>query len=172
MPLPGNRTAFEFKKEILVKLDVLVVGAGPAGLATAIAAARKGLRVTIADVRRPPINEPCGEGLLPAAVAALRTLGIDLNSNLGFPLEGFYFSDHCHFARAAIIHGDAFGVRRTVLHDLLVARAAEVGVDFRWGARVSDFQEAGARINGESSGFHWLVGADGQNSSVRKWAKV
>jgi 2-polyprenyl-6-methoxyphenol hydroxylase-like FAD-dependent oxidoreductase len=172
MPLPGNRTAFEFKKEILVKLDVLVVGAGPAGLATAIAAARKGLRVTIADVRRPPINEPCGEGLLPAAVAALRTLGIDLNSNLGFPLEGFYFSDHCHFARAAIIHGDAFGVRRTVLHDLLVARAAEVGVDFRWDARVSDFQEAGARINGEFSGFHWLVGADGQNSSVRKWAKV
>jgi 2-polyprenyl-6-methoxyphenol hydroxylase-like FAD-dependent oxidoreductase len=36
-----------------VKSDVLVVGAGPAGLATAIAVARKGLHVTIADARRP-----------------------------------------------------------------------------------------------------------------------
>lgn len=162
----------EVEKGSLVKLDVLVVGAGPAGLATAIAAARKGLRVTIADVRHPPINKPCGEGLLPRAVAALRMLGIDLNSNVGFPLEGFYFSDHSHSARATIIHGDAFGVRRTVLHDLLVARAVSVGVDFRWGARVSDFEEGGARVDGEVAHFDWLVGADGQNSSVRKWANL
>lgn len=155
-----------------MKLRVLVVGAGPAGLATAIAAAQNGLRVTIADARRPPINKPCGEGLLPKAVAALRSLGIELNSSLGFPLEGFRFSDRTHFASAAIARGSAFGVRRTMLHDLLVARAAEVGVDFCWGARVSDFQEGGARINGEPVQFDWLVGADGQNSSVRKWAKL
>jgi menaquinone-9 beta-reductase len=155
-----------------VKSDVLVVGAGPAGLATAIAVARKGLRVTIADARRPPINKPCGEGLLPKAVEALRSLDIELNSNLGFPLEGFRFSDRTHSATAAIVRGSAFGVRRTMLHDLMVARASEVGVDFRWGARVSDFQAGGARVDGEVVHFDWLVGADGQNSSVRKWANL
>jgi flavin-dependent dehydrogenase len=155
-----------------VKSDVLVVGAGPAGLATAIAVARKGLRVTIADARRPPINKPCGEGLLPKAVAALRSLDIELNSSLGFPIDGFRFSDRNHSASAAIVRGSAFGVRRTMLHDLLVARASEVGVDFRWGARVSNFEEGGARVDGEVVHFDWLVGADGQNSSVRKWANL
>ena len=154
-----------------MKSDVLVVGAGPAGLATAIAAAAKGLRVTIADARRPPINKPCGEGLLPEAVEALRSIGIELNSSLGFPLEGFRFSDNSHSVSAPIKRGRAFGLRRTVLHNLLVARAAEVGVQFRWGARVSDFASAGARINGELVHYRWLVGADGLNSSVRRWAK-
>ncbi|MFY9731692.1 MAG: FAD-dependent monooxygenase [Candidatus Acidiferrales bacterium] len=154
-----------------MKSDVLVVGAGPAGLATAIAAAAKGLRVTIADARRPPINKPCGEGLLPEAVEALRSIGIELNSSLGFPLEGFRFSDNSHSVSAPIKRGRAFGLRRTVLHNLLVARAAEVGVQFRWGACVSDFASAGARINGELVNYGWLVGADGLNSSVRRWAK-
>jgi len=154
-----------------MKSDVLVVGAGPAGLATAIAAAMKGLRVTVADARRPPINKPCGEGLLPEAVEALRSIGIELNSSLGFPLKGFRFSDSSHSVSAPIERGRAFGLRRTVLHNLLVARAAEVGVQFRWGVRVSDFAPAGARINGERVPFRWLVGADGLNSSVRRWAK-
>jgi 2-polyprenyl-6-methoxyphenol hydroxylase-like FAD-dependent oxidoreductase len=160
------------ESEIPVKSDVFVVGAGPAGLATAIAAAQNGLRVTIADVRRPPINKPCGEGLLPEAVSALGRLGIELNSSLGFSLEGFRFSDGTYSASAAIVRGSAFGLRRTVLHELLVARAAQVGVRFRWGARVSDFTATGARVNGELFAFDWLVGADGQNSAVRKWAKL
>jgi 2-polyprenyl-6-methoxyphenol hydroxylase-like FAD-dependent oxidoreductase len=154
-----------------MKSDVLVVGAGPAGLATAIAAAAKGLRVMVADARRPPINKPCGEGLLPEAVEALSTIGIELNSSRGFPLEGFRFSDDSHSISAPIKHGRAFGVRRTVLHNLLVARAAEVGVQFRWGARVSTFAPAEARVNGESVHYRWLVGADGLNSSVRRWGK-
>jgi menaquinone-9 beta-reductase len=154
-----------------MKSDVLVVGAGPAGLATAIAAAMKGLRITVADARRPPINKPCGEGLLPEAVEALRSIGIELNCSLGFPLKGFRFSDDSHSVSAPIERGRAFGLRRTVLHNLLVARAAEVGVQFRWGARVSDFATASARINGEVAHYRWLVGADGLNSSVRRWAK-
>ncbi|MGA8144524.1 MAG: NAD(P)/FAD-dependent oxidoreductase [Candidatus Acidiferrales bacterium] len=155
-----------------MKSDVLVVGAGPAGLATAIASAMKGLRVTVADARRPPINKPCGEGLLPEAVEALRRLGVSLDSPLGFPLEGFRFSDCTRSASAPIARGRAFGLRRTVLHELLVRRAAEAGVEFRWGARVSDFAADGARIDGEFFGCEWLVGADGLNSSVRRWAKL
>ena len=155
-----------------MKSDVLVVGAGPVGLATAIAAASKGLQVTVGDARRPPINKPCGEGLLPEAVDALRGIGIELNASLGYLLEGFRFSDGTHSTSAPMAHKRAFGLRRTVLHDLLVGRAVEAGVNFRWGARVSDFARGGAKINGEPMSFDWLVGADGQNSCVRKWAKL
>lgn len=155
-----------------MKSDVLVVGAGPAGLATAIAAAARGLRVAVADARRPPINKPCGEGLLPEAVEALRGIGIELDASLGYPLEGFRFSDGLNSARAPLAHRRAFGVRRTVLHELLVGRAVEAGVNLCWGARVSDYATNRAKINGEPVTFDWLVGADGQNSSVRKWAKL
>ena len=154
-----------------MKSDVLVVGAGPAGLATAIAAAANGLRVIVADARRPPINKPCGEGLLPEAVEALHSIGIELDSSLGCPLKGFRFSDDSYSVSAPIERGRAFGLRRTALHNLLAARAAQVGVMFRWGARVADFAAAGARIDGEFVGYRWLVGADGLNSSVRRWAK-
>ena len=153
-----------------MKSDVLVVGAGPAGLATAIAASAKGLCVVLADARRPPINKPCGEGLLPEAVEALRHIGIELDSSVGFPLEGFRFSDETHTVSAPMALRRAFGVRRTALHNLLVARAEAAGVQLRWGARVSDFTRGGARIDGAFVGCDWLVGADGLNSMVRRWA--
>jgi flavin-dependent dehydrogenase len=143
--------------------DVLIVGAGPAGLATAIAARLKGLSVTVADARRPPIEKACGEGLLPEGVAALSRLGIQLNSEVAFPIAGIRFCDEMSAASGRLPHGSAsFGLRRTTLHALLVQRANEVGVRFRWGTRVSDCAP--------NSG--WLVGADGQKSVVRKYANL
>lgn len=150
--------------------DVLVVGAGPAGIATAIAASLRGLLVTVADSRLPPIDKPCGEGLLPEAVAALRRFGIGLDAKRAFPLSGFRFTDENSTASATIEAGSAFGMRRTALHELLVQRAVQVGVSFLWGAHVSDFQCNGARVGGALVSCKWLVGADGQNSAVRKWA--
>ena len=62
-------------------IDLLVAGAGPAGLATALYAARAGLDVTVVDPRfagsAKPIDKACGEGLMPGAVAALGELGVD-----------------------------------------------------------------------------------------------
>src|SRR5271169_5560050 len=98
--------------------DVLVVGGGPAGLAAAIAARLKNLRVTVIDSRKPPINKPCGEGLLPQAVDALRRLGVDLDSGAVFPFEGFRFSDESSVVSARIRNGHALGLRRTALHQL------------------------------------------------------
>jgi flavin-dependent dehydrogenase len=143
--------------------DVLIVGAGPAGLATAVAARLKGLSVTVADARRPPIEKACGEGLLPEGVAALSRLGIQLNPDVAFPIAGIRFCDKVSSASGKLPHGSAsFGLRRTTLHALLVQRATEVGVRFRWGTRVSDCVPNSA----------WLVGADGQKSVVRKYANL
>lgn len=152
--------------------DVLVVGGGPAGLAAAIAASMRGLRAAVADPRRPPIDKPCGEGLLPEAVEGLRSLGVPLDSDIAFPLRGICFRDESSNVSALLPEGRAFGLRRTALHELLTARAAAAGVTFFWGARVSDFEEGGARVDGEFLRCRWLVGADGHNSVVRKWARL
>ena len=152
------------------RTDVLVVGAGPAGIAAAIASSLKGFRTVVADIRKPPIDKPCGEGLLPEAVGALRALGVRVNAGTACPLAGISFEgDGCR-ATATLPKNGAFGLRRTVLHDLLVERAAGVGVAFLWGARVSGLHARGAVVNGEQLITRWVVGADGQSSSVRKWA--
>jgi len=57
--------------------DVAVVGGGPGGLAAGLAAARAGLDVVVFEPQRAPIDKPCGEGLMPSGVDALRQLGLD-----------------------------------------------------------------------------------------------
>jgi len=152
--------------------DVAVIGSGPAGIATAIASALKGLRVILFDSRTPPIDKPCGEGLLPEAVKALGTLGIKLNSTLAFQFSGLRFSDEFSSASAEITRGQAFGLRRVSLHQLLIDRAMELGVRFRWGARVTDFNSSGVIASGEMFRCKWIVGADGQRSAVRRIARI
>lgn len=52
--------------------DVVVVGAGPAGSATALFLARQGYAVTLLDRAAFPRPKPCGEYLTPGAVRLLR----------------------------------------------------------------------------------------------------
>ncbi len=59
-----------------VDTDVLVVGAGPAGSATAAWAARAGLDVTLVDAETFPRDKPCGDGLTPRAILELDELGL------------------------------------------------------------------------------------------------
>ncbi|MGB8524602.1 MAG: NAD(P)/FAD-dependent oxidoreductase [Candidatus Acidiferrales bacterium] len=154
------------------RADVLVIGAGPAGIATAIAASLKGLHVAVLDYRKPPIEKSCGEGLLPSAVSNLRSLGVGLSSAAGFPFCGIRFSDEEFSVSARIAKGTGYGVRRAELHRSLVERACQVGVSFHWGARVTGFDGRGAQVGGAYFPCRWLVGADGQNSTVGKWANL
>lgn len=63
--------------------DVFIVGGGPSGLAAAIAARQKGFDVTLADGAAPPIEKPCGEGMMPETITALRGLGITIGPSDG-----------------------------------------------------------------------------------------
>jgi len=58
--------------------DVIIIGAGPAGAAAAIRAARGGASVLMFEKGRRGRDKVCGDGLTPRAVAALDELGIDL----------------------------------------------------------------------------------------------
>ncbi|MEV4629303.1 geranylgeranyl reductase family protein [Micromonospora sp. NPDC049523] len=59
-----------------VRLDAVVVGAGPAGSATAYHLARRGRRVLLVDRRDFPREKSCGDGLTRAAVRLLADMGV------------------------------------------------------------------------------------------------
>ena len=142
--------------------DVFIVGGGPAGLAAAIAARLKGFTVTVVDAARPPIDKACGEGLLPSAPAALARLGIQIEREQAFPILGIRFVGDGASVEASFPAGFGFGMRRTVLHRVLADRAAELGVKLLWGEHQKHLPDR--------SSYHWLIGADGQNSRVRNMA--
>src|SRR5712691_625139 len=105
-------------------VDVFVIGGGPAGLATAIAARRHGLSVVLADGAVPPIDKPCGEGLMPDGVEALHQLGITIPEGDAHPFRGIRFVSGGRKAEAEFPRGTAYGIRRTNLHRVMLDHAA------------------------------------------------
>jgi menaquinone-9 beta-reductase len=67
-----------------VEADVLVVGAGPAGSATATHLAQRGLHVALLDKAHFPREKVCGDGLTPRATRQLMRLGIDTSEQAGW----------------------------------------------------------------------------------------
>ena len=128
------------------------------GLATAIAARLKGLRVVLAEGRQPLIDKACGEGMLPDGLPAARLLGLDLE---GYPIRGIRFHSGNTLVAGDFPQGPGLGVRRLALHGRLIKRAEALGVDLRWGTPVTSLNGISAR---------WIVGADGTSSRVRALA--
>jgi menaquinone-9 beta-reductase len=153
-------------------VDVFVVGGGPAGLATAIAARRHGSSVLVADGAVPPIDKPCGEGLLPDGVDALRQLGISVSESETYPFRGIRFVSDGLRAEAEFPSGAAYGIRRTVLHRVMMDHAASCGVHMLWRTAVTGLHAEGALVAGKLLQARWVVGADGINSRVRRWAML
>jgi menaquinone-9 beta-reductase len=150
--------------------DVFIVGGGPAGLAAAIELRSRGFAVTVGDGAKPPVDKACGEGLMPDTVAALRRMGVAIEKEDGYPLRGIRFLSNGVAIDADFTGGLGIGVRRTVLHSKMAARAEEIGVRFLWNSPVTEFSVDGVWIRGEILPADWIVGADGSGSRVRRWA--
>ena len=58
------------------RVDLLVAGAGPAGIAAAITAVERGLDVVVARLRDLPRDKTCGDGLTAGALRLLEQLGL------------------------------------------------------------------------------------------------
>ena len=58
--------------------DIVVIGGGPAGAATAIRAARGGATVAIFEKASLGRDKACGDGLTPRAIGALQELQLSL----------------------------------------------------------------------------------------------
>jgi len=150
--------------------DLVVVGGGPAGLATAICSAQAGLDAVVIEGRRPPVDRACGEGIMPDGVAALSEMGIEIGASSSSVFVGIRYFDGPVRAEARFPQGGGLGVRRVVLHDALRTRAEELGVRLLWGEKVTGLHPDGVQIDGGAMLGRWVVGADGRTSPLRRMA--
>jgi 2-polyprenyl-6-methoxyphenol hydroxylase-like FAD-dependent oxidoreductase len=152
--------------------DVFIVGGGPAGLAAAIALRLQGLQVVVADRARAPVDKCCGEGIMPHGVDVLNALGVELPEQRVVPFSGIRFVEGAISAQGWFPAGWGLGIRRTVLHAALVARANALGVPMLWERRVRGIQGRTVVLDGGQWKAQWIIGADGLHSRVRQWANL
>ncbi len=107
---------------------------------------------------------------MPDGLAAARSLGLDLDAAQGHSFRGIRFCDRDSAAEADFPHGHGLGLRRTVLHRLMVDRAIDAGVRLAWGVRVSGIAPEGVIAGDRLVRARWIAGADGGLSPVRRWA--
>ena len=150
---------------------------GRRGASLAIALGRSGHTVELFDAQTFPRDKPCGEGIMPAGVSALRRLGV-VDGAGGVPFHGVRYHAGTHVAvgrfPASARHGDCGRAqRRLVLDQCLFELAANTpGVTAHQGVAVEGpFVEsdrvAGVHVNGGVRRASLVVAADGAHSRFR-----
>lgn len=149
--------------------DLIVVGGGPAGLAAAIDAQTRGMRVALIEPRVGARDKACGEGLMPGALPLLERLGVHPS---GHVLRGVTYRGGDRSVTHAFTHGTGLGVRRTELSTALEARARDTGVRFVTASVETVAQDNEQVIvtcsNGDTITSAYLIAADGLHSSIAK----
>lgn len=158
--------------------DILIVGAGPAGLALALQQARRGRSVLLLERAALPRDKVCGEGVMPLGLDVLAELGVDAAAIPGSPFDGLDYrtrrqSTTLHFRPGRT----GRGMRRTALLAHLQAQAlAQPGVTLRQAHVQGPLWEGGrivgARSHGADHRGRVVVAADGVNSPMARGAGV
>ena len=162
--------------------EVIIVGAGPAGLMLACELGLAGIRPLILERRAEPRTDPPGVAINTASVELLESRGLmDPLRELTFPLP------QVHFALLALDtqslperHRNQVLVTQYNLERVLENRALDYGAEIRRGCEVVglDAGESGVTVavrspTGEQSErCHFLVGCDGPDSTVRQFLDI
>jgi menaquinone-9 beta-reductase len=117
------------------RVEVAVIGGGPAGAAAAALLAEAGREVLVIERAAAPGRKVCGEFLGPAAAAALARLGLDAVALGAAPMEEVRLTAAGRAASAPLPFRAA-GLSRPALDAALLRRAAAAGAVIRRGAAV------------------------------------
>ena len=157
--------------------DAVVVGAGPAGSATALLLARAGAQVLLLDRARFPRDKPCSEYLSPETTRVLERLG-------GGILDAVAAESHARLTGMKVVapsgaamvgrFGErfSFALPRTSFDTIVRGAAEAAGAVVREGVKVTDLVydrgAVGGVIAGETHRARVVVGADGLRSVVAR----
>jgi len=158
-------------------LDVVVVGAGPAGVAAALTAQAHGLTVRMVDRAVFPRDKTCGDGLTTQALRLLEGLEVDVPALPGYePVQETVCVSPS--GREVVLTLPGTGAYSGVITRLefdaaLVVRAREAGVGLQEGAELVGLTETATGIRAElADGTHLdaghVIAADGHWSRVRR----
>lgn len=144
-------------------IDLLIAGAGPVGLVTAIHAAEAGLNVVVVEPRAGTIDKACGEGLMPQTLKHLFSIGVDAP---GLDFVGIRYISGEKSAEARFESQPGRGVRRTTLHKHLKIRATDLNVKFIEG-KVKEIVQTRHSVQAAGIESSYLIAADGLHSTIR-----
>jgi flavin-dependent dehydrogenase len=159
-------------------VDLAVIGGGPAGLAAAIEARRRGLSVRVLERHATPPDKACGEGLMPEGLRALEALGVPRSTFLdrSAPFAGIrYVQEDGRRVEGRFRNGPGLGIRRLVLIEELTRVAREAGAVVLHGSSVKQVRPEGERLRVETEeplSARLVVAADGLASPLRKAAQL
>nr|WP_330216992.1 geranylgeranyl reductase family protein [Corynebacterium ureicelerivorans] len=150
--------------------DLVVVGAGPAGSAAAIAAQRAGMSTLLLDAQGPRRDKTCGDGLTPRAVDTLVRLGLDVPvyRNKGLKLHGFGGDVVAPWPR-----GEGSASPRARFDAMLVSEASLAGATVRHDCAATGVRFSGGAISAVETEqgevrARWVIVADGVRSPFGK----
>ncbi|HJQ11539.1 MAG TPA: FAD-dependent oxidoreductase [Gemmatimonadaceae bacterium] len=168
--------------------EVIVVGGGPAGAATAWALARDGIDVLVLDRARFPRDKVCAEYLSPEASRILHDMGVleeiertnpahlagmRVRAPNGLTANGEFASDHGYRG----FRDRGLAIRRTILDEIVLRGARSAGARVEEEVHVTDVYRNGSpRVEGvvarDSAGrqrklrARYVIGADGLRSVI------
>lgn len=159
-------------------IDVVIVGAGPAGSTCAAFCAQAGLRTLVLEREKFPREKVCGDCLNPSCWPVLRRLEVFQRAR-ALPhgnLDAVEFiAIGGRKVHVDLPTGDEseIAIKRSLFDDLLMARAKELGVNVRDLTTVSAIEKTASNgwkidIGNETIEARMLVGADGRNSTVAR----
>jgi geranylgeranyl reductase family protein len=161
------------------RYDVLVIGGGPAGAATAYWLARAGHDVLVVERKVFPRDKTCGDGLTPRAVHQLDEMGLSTELERYHRYGGLRAVAHGRTIEMAwpdhpVFPSHGYVVRRCDLDSFVAGNAVSAGATLWQGAEATapltrDGLVVGATVHRKDGGpvdveARYLVVADGANS--------